>query len=223
MVGDYARHWRREAGLMRHQQARRAGVSYDMPWDQVHAEAERLEHALSEELEERIAAKLGQPTHDPHGDPIPTREGVVPVGDAIPLSELAPGAAGTVTRIAQQEQPVLQYLQSLGLVPGSHIAVTAVAPYGDVLTMRIGGASHAVGGTLVRRVQVRPDVDGTPEREPAAGEARAGGEPASIYRPRDGEEAPLAPRREASDQWATATRTPGGSPAGIPTPPLEAE
>jgi DtxR family Mn-dependent transcriptional regulator len=193
---------------------------FDMPWDQVHAEAERLEHVLSEELEERIAAKLGQPTHDPHGDPIPTREGVVPARDAIPLSALAPGAAGTVTRVAQQEQPVLQYLHGLGLVPGAHVTVTAVAPYGDVLMVRIGDASHAVGGTIARRVQVRPDGDGTPEREPAAG---AGGEPASAYHPRDGEEAPLARQREESDQWATATRTAGGSPAGIPTPLPEAE
>jgi Fe2+ transport system protein FeoA len=205
-VGDYVRHWRRAAGLTHHQLARRAGVSYGymcQPWDQVHAEAERLEHALSEELEERIAAKLGQPTHDPHGDPIPTREGVVPARDAIPLSQLAPGAAGTVTPIAQQEQPVLQYLQSLGLVPGTHVRVTAVAPYGEVLTVRIGDASHAVGGTIARRVQVCPDVDGPPERELAAAEARAGGEPASIYHPRDGDEAPLAPRREESDPVTT--------------------
>src|SRR5919199_4651015 len=165
----------------------------DMPWDQVHAEAERLEHVLSEELEERIAAKLGQPTHDPHGDPIPTREGVVPARDALPLSELAPGAAGTVTRIVQQEQPVLQYLQSLGLVPGAHVTVTAVAPYGDVLMVRIGEASHAVGGTIAQRGQVRPDGDGTPQREPPAG---AAGEPASVDHPRAGQEAPLAPRRE---------------------------
>jgi DtxR family Mn-dependent transcriptional regulator len=192
----------------------------DMPWDQVHAEAERLEHALSEELAERIAAKLGQPTHDPHGNPIPTRQGVVPARDAIPLSELSRGAAGTVTRIVQQEQPVLQYLQSLGLVPGAHVTVTAVAPYADVLMVRIGDTSHAVGGTIARRVQVRPDVDGTPEREPVAG---AGGEAASVYHPRDGEETPLACRREESDQRATATRTPGGSPAGIPTPPPEAQ
>jgi DtxR family transcriptional regulator, Mn-dependent transcriptional regulator len=177
----------------------------DMPWDQVHAAAERLEHVLSEELEERIAAKLGQPTHDPHGDPIPTREGVVPARDAIPLSALAPGAAGTVTRIAQQEQPVLQYLQGLGLVPGAHVTVTAVAPDGDVLMVRIGDASHAVGGTIARCVQVRPDVDGTPQRALPAG---AGGEP--------------APRREESAQRATATWTPGGPPsARTPTPPSE--
>ncbi len=109
----------------------------DMPWDQVHAEAERLEHALSEDLEERIAAKLGQPTYDPHGDPIPTREGLVPARDAVPLGGLEPGATGTVARIARQEQPVLQYLRTLGLVPGAVVAVVAVAPFGGVLTVRV--------------------------------------------------------------------------------------
>src|SRR5947209_16393543 len=58
----------------------------DVPWDQVHAEAERLEHVLSEELEERIADKLGQPTRDPHGDPIPSREGVMDAGQTVPLA-----------------------------------------------------------------------------------------------------------------------------------------
>ena len=194
----------------------------DMPWDQVHAEAERLEHVLSEELEERIAAKLGQPTHDPHGDPIPTREGVVPAREAIPLSALAPGAAGIVMRIAQQEQPVLQYLHGLGLVPGAHVTVTAVAPCGDVLMVRIGDASHAVGGTIAQRVQVRPDVVGTLQREPTAEEAGAGGEPASVAHPPDGEEAPPEPRREASAQRTTAPWMPGSSPsAGTPTPPSE--
>jgi DtxR family Mn-dependent transcriptional regulator len=191
----------------------------DMPWDQVHTEAERLEHVLSEELEERIAAKLGQPTHDPHGDPIPTREGIIPARDAIPLSALAPGATGTVTRIAQQEQPVLQYLQGLGLVPGAHVTVTAVAPCGDVLMVRIGDASHAVSGTIARCVQVRPDVDGTPQRELPAG---AGGEPTRVYHPPVGEEVPPASRSVESAPRATATWTPGGSPsARTPTPPSE--
>ena len=135
----------------------------DMPWDQVHAEAERLEHALSEELEERIAAKLGQPTQDPHGDPIPTREGVVPALAALPLGTLPPGATGTVARIVQQEQPVLQYLSSLGLVPGAHVTVTAVAPFGGVITVRVSdGATHALGGELAARILVARDCDTAP-------------------------------------------------------------
>ncbi len=115
----------------------------DVPWDQVHAEAERLEHALSEELEERIAVKLGQPTYDPHGDPIPTREGVVPAREAVPLSGLRPGAAGTVARIARQEQPVLRYLQTLGLVPGAVVTVVAADPFGGVLTVRVSPETTA--------------------------------------------------------------------------------
>lgn len=144
----------------------------DMPWDQVHAEAERLEHVLSEELEERIAAKLGQPTHDPHGDPIPTREGVVPARDAFPLSALEPGSAGTIVRIVQQEQPVLQYLRSLALVPGAYITVAAVAPFGGVVTVRVGtedDATHALGAELAARIlvacdhaAVAPEEVGTP-------------------------------------------------------------
>ncbi len=134
----------------------------DMPWDQVHAEAERLEHALSEELEERIAAKLGQPTHDPHGDPIPTREGVVPASPAVPLAALPAGTTGTITRIAQQEQPVLQYLHSLGLIPGAAVTVTGVAPFGGVVTVRVGtaddGATHALGGELAAHILVTPDA-----------------------------------------------------------------
>src|SRR5207248_8204373 len=146
-----------------------------VPWDQVHEEADRLEHVLSEDLEERIAAKLGQPTHDPHGDPIPTREGVVPARDALPLSELVSGAAGTITRIAQQEQPVLQYLQSLGLVPGAHVTVAAIAPFGGVLTVRVRAepagdeATHALGIELAARIlvtsgdtAVAPDRGGAP-------------------------------------------------------------
>src|ERR671933_32255 len=184
----------------------------DMPWDQVHTEAERLEHVLSEELEERIAAKLGQPTHDPHGDPIPTREGVVPARDAIPLSALAPGAAGTVTRIVQQEQPVLQYLQSLGLVPGAHVTVTAVAPYGDVLTVRIGDASHAVGGTIAQRVQVRPGGGGTPGRGPPPRGQGAAPPPAFPHHCRRGRRTKPCTARRHHDGGVGShdTRVPGG-------------
>src|SRR5215212_11988768 len=70
-----------------------------VPWDRVHEEAEALEHVISEDLEARIAAKLGHPTHDPHGDPIPSSELVIEEGDTLPLSELQPGAAGTFVRV----------------------------------------------------------------------------------------------------------------------------
>jgi len=140
----------------------------DMPWDRVHAEAERLEHVLSEELEERIAAKLGDPTHDPHGDPIPSREGIVPRRSARQLSELAPGESGCVAQITLQDQPVLRYLDSLGVRPGVQVAVEAVAPFGGVVTLRIGtpGTTQTLGESLARRILV------TPPAEKASGEDR---------------------------------------------------
>ncbi len=101
-----------------------------VPWDQVHAEAERLEHVISEDLEERIAAKLGQPTRDPHGDPIPSRDGVMDESDGLPLTELSVGEAATLSRV----------------------------PYGDVLHVRVGALTHAVGGAIARRVLARPEI-----------------------------------------------------------------
>lgn len=132
----------------------------DVPWDQVHGEAERLEHVLSEELEERIAAKLGQPTHDPHGDPIPSRDGVVPRRPLRRLMDVAPGETGRVAQITLQEQPVLQYLASLGVRPGVAVTVDAIAPFGGVVTLRVGADSdaasgpHALGETLARNILV---------------------------------------------------------------------
>ena len=113
-----------------------------MPWDRMHAEAERLEHVLSKELEERIAAKLGNPARDPHGDPIPTREGTIDANGSIALSDLPVGATATVVRVPDGDSALLQYLATLGLVPGAAIGVDGVAPYGDVLTLRIGARRH---------------------------------------------------------------------------------
>jgi DtxR family Mn-dependent transcriptional regulator len=125
----------------------------DMPWDQVHAEAERLEHVLSEELEDRIAAKLGEPTRDPHGDPIPSREGLVETEEGVPLADLPPGGAATVQRVPDGDPGFLQYLQSIGLVPGAMVEMVEVAPYGDIFTLRIaGGNTQVVGGTVARRI-----------------------------------------------------------------------
>ena len=128
----------------------------DMPWDQVHAEAERLEHVLSEELEERIAAKLGQPTRDPHGDPIPRRDGTMEDVDGLLLSALPVGVRATVRRVQDGDPALLQYLGILGLVPGAEVTVDGVAPYGDVMTVRVGATTHAVGAAVTRAVLVTP-------------------------------------------------------------------
>ncbi len=139
-----------------------------VPWDKVHDEADRLEHVFSEDLEERIATKLGNPTRDPHGDPIPTREGVMPQVALSRLSELHPGDQGLVARIEQQDAPVLQYLSSLDLNLGAHVTVEAVAPFGGVMTIRVGSEdqaiTHPIGEGLTKKIliaSISPNAEAT--------------------------------------------------------------
>jgi DtxR family transcriptional regulator, Mn-dependent transcriptional regulator len=98
-------------------------------WHEVHDEAERLEHVISEDFEERVDALLGRPTHDPHGDPIPRRDGSVPPSRGGPLSALEIGQRATITRIIDQDSDVLTYLAQHGLVPGAAVRVVARAPF----------------------------------------------------------------------------------------------
>jgi DtxR family transcriptional regulator, Mn-dependent transcriptional regulator len=129
-----------------------------VPWDRVHEEADRLEHVLSEDLEDRISAKLGNPTVDPHGDPIPSREGVIEDRPLRRLTELEPGACGTVARLEQQEGPVLQYLASLGLTLDAPLKMVGIAPYGGVVTVTVGppgkAATHAIGEELAHSILI---------------------------------------------------------------------
>ena len=92
--------------------------SLGVPWDRVHEEAEVLEHVLSEELEELIAAKLGDPTHDPHGDPIPTRELTIEEGATQSLQSLDAGAGGTFARVSDSDPEMLRFLAERGIAPG---------------------------------------------------------------------------------------------------------
>lgn len=96
----------------------------DYPWDEVHAEAERLEHFISERMEERIAAKLGDPLIDPHGHGIPRKDGSLPERREVCLSELPAGDAGVVTSVSDRRADVLRELKSLGIVPRAHLTVT---------------------------------------------------------------------------------------------------
>src|SRR5581483_4437535 len=89
-----------------------------VPWDRVHAEAEVLEHVLSDELEELIATTLGDPTHDPHGDPIPTRELEIQPGSTRSLQSLGAGTNGTFTRVSDSDPEMLRYLSKRGIAPG---------------------------------------------------------------------------------------------------------
>ncbi|HZS75428.1 MAG TPA: metal-dependent transcriptional regulator [Ktedonobacteraceae bacterium] len=126
------------------------------PLDEVDAEAEQLEHAISEAFVDRMDALLGHPTEDPHGDPIPSKMGTVDVPVTQPLSTVLPGQQVIVQRVSDDEPDLLRYLASLGLIPGAKVRIEAVAPFGGVYTLRIGNASHAVGDAVTQRVLVRP-------------------------------------------------------------------
>jgi DtxR family Mn-dependent transcriptional regulator len=128
-----------------------------MPWEEVHAEADRLEHVISERLEELIAAKLGQPLHDPHGDPIPGRDLTIDVPDDVPVSAMGEGVAGVVSRVPDGNPALLQYLRGLQLVPGARLMVASIAPFGGVVTIRLGGDLVPLGAEVARMVRVTVD------------------------------------------------------------------
>ena len=126
----------------------------EMPWERVHAEAEVLEHVLSSELEEIIARKLGDPTHDPHGDPIPTRELAIEEGQTRSLDELDSGAHGRFVRVSDSDPEMLRYLRDRGVAPGADFEVIDRQPFGGPLFVRFGEAVHPLGGELARAMRV---------------------------------------------------------------------
>jgi DtxR family Mn-dependent transcriptional regulator len=132
--------------------------SLDVPWDRVHAEAEVLEHVLSEELEELIAAKLGNPTVDPHGDPIPTADLVIEERPTSALADLEAGARATFVRISDSDPEMLRYLAERGIAPGDGFEVIDKQPFEGPTFARFGDDVHVLGGALARamRVEVAP-------------------------------------------------------------------
>jgi DtxR family Mn-dependent transcriptional regulator len=116
-------------------------LGYD--WATVDAEAERLEHAASDDLIERMAFALGQPRYDPHGAPIPTREGDIEQIDLVPLADVAPGSRVALRQVEDSDPERLRYLKSLGLVPMVEMEVTDRQPFGGPLTVRIPGMENA--------------------------------------------------------------------------------
>ena len=128
--------------------------SLGVPWDRVHDEAEVLEHVLSEQLEELIAAKLGDPTHDPHGDPIPTRELTIEEGASDSLQTLSPGDRGTFTRVSDSDPEMLRFLAERGIAPGDELEVIDKQPFDGPLFVRFGDHVHVLGGTLAQAMRV---------------------------------------------------------------------
>jgi DtxR family transcriptional regulator, Mn-dependent transcriptional regulator len=123
-------------------------------WDEVHAEADRLEHHLSEEVEARIDAALGFPKRDPHGDPIPTVELELVTDPARTLGELMLGDEAVILCVPDSDPALLRYLAELGLFPERHVTIVERAPFGGPLTFEVEGARHAIAIELAERIAV---------------------------------------------------------------------
>ena len=125
-----------------------------MPWDRVHAEAEVLEHVISEELEALIADKLGHPTVDPHGDPIPTAELELEERESRTLDSLQAGDHGVLVRVSDADPEMLRYLRGRGISPGDRFVVRERQPFGGPLFVAFGEHEHALGGQLAAAMRV---------------------------------------------------------------------
>jgi DtxR family Mn-dependent transcriptional regulator len=111
-----------------------------------------LEHHISEEFEDRINAMLGNPTHDPHGDPIPSTSGIIPPTSTTPLSALSPGASAIVSRVSDADPEFLRYCSSIGMLPSVRIILVANTPSTQTITLRIGTSEHVVGSAIAEQI-----------------------------------------------------------------------
>jgi DtxR family Mn-dependent transcriptional regulator len=128
-----------------------------VPWDQVHEEAEKLEHVISEDLERRMAEALGNPVFDPHGSPIPTHDGRLHDEDlpSNSLAECSPGSAVVVAEVDDRDPEFLRYLARNGVLPGVRLDVLGTEPFGGPFTLRIGGEVCQLGPEAAQRIRVR--------------------------------------------------------------------
>jgi DtxR family Mn-dependent transcriptional regulator len=126
------------------------------PWDRVHDEAERLEHAASDELIDRMAAAIGEPTTDPHGAPIPTREGTLDDPPLVTLADVPAGKRVRVQRVGDRNGEQLRYLAELGIRPGQKVEVLARAPFEGPISLRIGREVRSIGPALANQILVAP-------------------------------------------------------------------
>lgn len=151
----------------------------DFPWDMVHAEAERLEHAASDALIERMAAALGHPASDPHGAPIPTAAGEVDERAYRRLADLAVGERARMVQVSDKNPQLLRYLAEIALQPGAEVTLLARAPFDGPLTLRVGSAEPIVGPALAEQVLVDTLTLTTAPSASARASAQASARPAS--------------------------------------------
>lgn len=144
-------------------------------WDRVHEEAERLEHAASDELIERLAKLLGEPARDPHGSAIPTASGELDQASYPTLAEIGSGGDGTVLEVQVNDAEMLRYLGSLELYPGAHVEITEQAPFDGPVSVRVNGTPQVLARGLAERIRVEPaatteghGLSAAPARSPSA-------------------------------------------------------
>ena len=125
-----------------------------VPWDKVHLEAEKLEHAISEELEDRIDQMLGHPTKDPHGSPIPSKSGKVEKSSSSTLAELKEGQLARISEVDDEDAELLRYAGDLGLFPGESIRVISVAPYKGPITLKLNEKEVIIGREAAQKILV---------------------------------------------------------------------
>lgn len=129
-----------------------------VPWDKVHLEAEKLEHVISEELEDRIDQMLGFPTKDPHGSPIPSKSGKVEKSSSLILADLKAGQKAHISEVDDEDSELLRYAGDLGLFPGESVTVIAVAPYKGPLTLMLKEKEVIVGREAAQKILVRKSI-----------------------------------------------------------------
>lgn len=125
-------------------------------WQQLHDEAEQLEHHISEAFEDKLSEMLGHPTRDPHGHPIPSRDGEVADLSTQSLSESDPGAVVIVQHVSDEDPEMLHYLEDLGLLPGARVEVVSVGPFEGPIEVVVDGNSHTIGRHVAGSVFIDP-------------------------------------------------------------------
>jgi DtxR family transcriptional regulator, Mn-dependent transcriptional regulator len=123
-------------------------------WDEVHEEAERLEHVISEDFERRIAAAMGHPVRDPHGELIPTADLIMPIDKSTPLSALRAGQSAVIKRVTASDKALLRHLDELGLVPGARVEIREYSPFDHNLTIKVGRKTFVLGLNVTGKVFV---------------------------------------------------------------------
>jgi DtxR family Mn-dependent transcriptional regulator len=121
-------------------------------WDEVHDEAEKLEHHISEQFEDRIAELLNHPTHDPHGDPIPSKDGVMPEKATLALHDAELNTLYIVGRVKDQNPELLRYLEKQGVLPGVELTIVEKAPFDGPVAISLAGQVLSIGFAIAQDI-----------------------------------------------------------------------